>query len=184
MSARTFVILGVCVAFLCGRPGAFLATLLATVILFSTIKAAQDSPVPTEDWLATENSQMGEVKPYEEVRSDSASSLEDVRNSDTIGEPCPDDVAAAIGEQKDCFVQVAESSEVDNETLVDTLATHQIASSESSVLCAPTTQIGLLVTAEFEEASKRCREKVEHISKECRKGNRKFRLIVCFLRHG
>ena len=50
----------------------------------------------------------------------------------------------------------------------------QTTTSKSSA-STPSTQVGLLVTAELEEALKRCREKVERISKECKAGNRKFR---------
>jgi hypothetical protein len=39
----------------------------------------------------------------------------------------------------------------------------------------PKEQVGLLVTAELEEALAECKNKVECISKTCRAANRKFR---------
>jgi hypothetical protein len=39
----------------------------------------------------------------------------------------------------------------------------------------PKEQVGLLVTAELEEALTECKKKVERISKTCRATNRKFR---------
>ena len=157
MSVKTFVIVcvGVTIAIVFGRPGAFqISSHLVTIIILGTLIATQISKGSVK--LSCSDCRMDLLKVEELlcqsascVQSDSNSTFEDGSFLAAQNEQCP--------EAGEIFLYDDNAAATDRSTPL------------------PTAQIGLLVTDGLDSALKRCKAKVERITKDCRKGNRKFR---------
>ncbi|KAJ3500420.1 hypothetical protein NLJ89_g9806 [Agrocybe chaxingu] len=156
-----------------GTPSALVGITLSTLgflVLFSRVLLKRQATRATQ---ATQATSVLETEPETKEKT----------LTDTQQENPPDEKTPSAQPETD--VEVSTSSSDDEESTAPTPLTEPDASAvlkdtkhDSSMLpSVPKDQVGLLVTAELEQAVKECRQKVQKIARECRAGNRKFRDI-------